>query len=391
MMLKQKAKVRKRAVPQSGPSPRDLLAWYDRHRRVLPWRARPGEAIDPYRVWLSEIMLQQTTVKTVGPYFARFVARWPDVDALAAAPLDDVLRLWAGLGYYARARNLHACARAVLERGGFPRTEAELTSLPGIGRYTAAAIASIAFDEHAVPVDGNVERVVTRLFAIEEELPAAKPEIHRLAQTLAPDARAGDFAQALMDLGATLCTPAKPACALCPWTDDCAARTRGDAQTFPRKAPKREGRLRRGAAFVVMRADGCVLLRSRPPKGLLGGMTEVPTTEWSHDFDERKSLKGAPRLSRAAPKWQRLPGVVAHVFTHFPLELVVYAASVPRNASAPKGARWIPIDALPDEALPTVMRKVLAHVLEAVTGRRSSPRKRGPSPKKDSGFPRARE
>ncbi|MBX9773315.1 MAG: A/G-specific adenine glycosylase [Xanthobacteraceae bacterium] len=352
---------RKRAAPRRGPHPLDLLAWYDRHRRVLPWRARPGEAIDPYRVWLSEIMLQQTTVKTVGPYFARFLARWPDVQALAAAPLDDVLKLWAGLGYYARARNLHACAQAVAARGGFPRSEDALTALPGIGRYTAAAIVAIAFDAKAVPVDGNVERVVTRLFAVEEELPAAKPEIQRLAQTLAPDARAGDFAQAMMDLGATICTPAKPACVLCPWTGDCAARRRGDPQSFPRKARKREGTLRRGAAFVAVRADGCVLLRSRPPKGLLGGMTEVPTTAWSHDFDDTQATKDAPRLSRATPKWRRLPGVVRHVFTHFPLELVVYAAKVPRNTDVPDGARWVAIDALPGEALPTVMRKVLAH------------------------------
>ena len=355
---------RKRVAPHSGPQPRDLLAWYDRHRRVLPWRAKPGEAIDPYRVWLSEIMLQQTTVKTVGPYFARFLARWPDVAALAAAPLDDVLRLWAGLGYYARARNLHACARAVHERGGFPRTQEQLTTLPGIGRYTAAAIASIAFDAKAVPVDGNVERVVTRLFAIEQELPAAKPEIHRLAQTLAPDARAGDFAQALMDLGATICTPVKPACALCPWMEDCTARRRGDAQTFPRKAPKREGKLRRGAAFVALRGDHCVLLRSRPPKGLLGGMTEVPTTDWSHDFDDKDALRDAPHLSQKTPTWRRLPGVVTHVFTHFPLELVVYAADVPRGTRAPDGANWVAIDALPNEALPTVMRKVLAHALD---------------------------
>jgi A/G-specific adenine glycosylase len=371
-MLNRRTRTRKRAASQSGPQPRELLAWYDRHRRVLPWRAKPGETIDPYRVWLSEIMLQQTTVKTVGPYFARFTARWPDVDALAAAALDDVLRLWAGLGYYARARNLHACARAVVERGGFPRTEAELTTLPGIGRYTAAAVAAIAFDEHAVPVDGNVERVVTRLFAIEDELPAAKPEIQRLAQALMPNARTGDFAQALMDLGATICTPVKPACVLCPWTDDCAARRRGDPQSFPRKAPKREGKLRRGAAFVAVRADGRVLLRSRPPKGLLGGMTEVPNTDWSHDFDDRDALDHAPRLSRASPKWQRLPGVVTHVFTHFPLELVVYAAKAPLTTAAPDGARWISIKELKDEALPTVMRKVLAHALEE-----SVPRRRG--------------
>ena len=265
---------------------------------MLPWRALPGETPDPYRVWLSEIMLQQTTVRAVAPYFARFTARWPDVRALAAAPLDDVLRLWAGLGYYARARNLHACARAVVERHGgrFPQSEAELAALPGIGPYTAAAIAAIAFDARAAPVDGNIERVVTRLFAVEDELPAAKPTIRRLAETLVPAARAGDFAQALMDLGATVCTPKKPACALCPWIDACAARRRGDPESFPVKAPKREGRLRRGAAFVVARADGCVLVRSRPPKGLLGGMTEVPTTEWTHDFDQRDALAAAPLL-----------------------------------------------------------------------------------------------
>src|SRR5471030_2920013 len=205
----------------SAPDPADLLAWYDRHRRVLPWRARRGETPDPYRVWLSEIMLQQTTVKTVAPYYARFVARWPTVNALAGTNLDDVLRAWAGLGYYARARNLHACARAVVERHGgtFPQSLDCLRALPGIGYYTAAAIAAIAFDARAVPVDGNVERVVSRLFAVEEKLPAAKPTIKRLATSLLPANRAGDFAQALMDLGATLCSPKRPACALCPWSD----------------------------------------------------------------------------------------------------------------------------------------------------------------------------
>jgi len=229
-------------------------------------------------------------------------------------------------------------------RGRCPQSEPELTTLPGIGRYTAAAIAAIAFDIRTVPVDGNVERVVTRVFAIEDELPGAKPEVHRLAQTLVPGCRAGDFAQALMDLGATICTPVKPACALCPWTDACAARQRGDAETFPRKAPKRAGRLRRGAAFVVVRADRHVLVRSRPPKGLLGGMTEVPTTVWSHDFDEEQALDHAPRFGRAASTWQRLPGVVTHVFTHFPLVLVIYAAGVPRGARAPEGARWVALD-----------------------------------------------
>ena len=288
-----------RQAATSFPQPTALLAWYDRHRRVLPWRAVPPERGDPYRVWLSEIMLQQTTVKAVAPYYARFLARWPDVRALAAAPLEEVLKTWAGLGYYARARNLHACARAVVERHGgeFPASEAALRALPGIGAYTAAAIAAIAFDAPASPVDGNVERVVARLFAVAEPLPGAKPELRRRARSLTPQRRAGDFAQAMMDLGATICTPKKPACALCPWNASCAARARGDAETFPRHTPKREGALRRGAAFVAHRADGFFLVRTRPAKGLLGGMTEVPTTEWVQDFDEGKALECAPRFS----------------------------------------------------------------------------------------------
>src|ERR1700692_3765762 len=241
----------KRRTAESCPQPTALLAWYDRHRRKLPWRAPPGERADPYRVWLSEIMLQQTTVKAVAPYYARFLARWDDIDALAAAPLDDVLKAWAGLGYYARGRNLHACAQAVVERHGgrFPTTVVALSELPGVGPYTAAAIAAIAFDEPATPVDGNIERVIARLCAVEDELPGAKPRIRRLAADLTPARRAGDFAQAMMDLGATLCTPKKPACALCPWMDACAARARGGAETFPRKVARREGKLRRGAAF----------------------------------------------------------------------------------------------------------------------------------------------
>ena len=230
-----------------------MLAWYDRHRRKLPWRAGKGERPDPYRVWLSEIMLQQTTVRAVAPYYVRFLERWGDVRALAAAPIEEVLKAWAGLGYYARARNLHACARAVVERHGgvFPATEAELQLLPGVGSYTAAAIAAIAFDAPASPVDGNIERVMARLFAVERPLPGAKPELRRLAREVTPLRRAGDFAQAMMDLGATICTPKRPACALCPWNQSCAAFARGDAETFPRRTPKREGALRRGAAFVV--------------------------------------------------------------------------------------------------------------------------------------------
>jgi A/G-specific adenine glycosylase len=354
---------RKRVAQVLDTRGADLLAWYDRHRRALPWRAAPGARPDPYRVWLSEIMLQQTTVKAVVPYFVRFIARWPTVRALAAAPLEDVLKLWAGLGYYARARNLHACAKVVVEREGgcFPQSEAALAALPGIGRYTAAAIAAIAFDAPAAAVDGNVERVVARLFAVAKELPAAKVEIRRLTESLLPTERAGDFAQALMDLGATICTPKTPACALCPWMNGCAARRRGDPETFPIKTAKKQGRLRRGAAFVVLRRDGFVLLRSRAPTGLLGGMSEVPTTRWAHDFAGGTEL--APRLRGARAKWRRLPGVVTHVFTHFPLELVVYRAEVARDAAAPPDARWVALADLADEALPNVMRKVLVHAL----------------------------
>jgi A/G-specific adenine glycosylase len=344
-----------------------LLAWYDRHRRQLPWRVPPGERADPYRVWLSEIMLQQTTVKAVAPYYARFLARWGDVRALAAAPLDDVLTAWAGLGYYARARNLHACARTVVERhdGQFPANESELRILPGIGAYTAAAIAAIAFDHPASPVDGNIERVVARLYGVTTPLPAAKPELRCLAAALTPARRAGDFAQAMMDLGATICTPKAPTCALCPWNDGCVARARGDAETLPLRAPKREGTLRRGAAFVAHRADGFVLVRTRPPRGLLGGMTEVPTTAWISDFAESGALDDAPRFDAVDKPlaWHRRAGVVRHVFTHFPLELSVYTAEVPVRARPPAATRWVKISALPGEALSSLMRKVVAHAL----------------------------
>jgi A/G-specific adenine glycosylase len=347
-----------------------LLAWYDRHRRKLPWRPLSGERADPYRVWLSEIMLQQTGVKTVGPYFEKFLARWPDVDALGRASLDDVLRMWAGLGYYSRARNLHACAVTVRRDhgGAFPDTEQGLRSLPGIGPYTAAAIAAIAFGRRTMPVDGNIERVVSRLFAVEEPLPQAKPLILDLAATLlgetrAGDAnsRAGDSAQALMDLGSSICTPKKPACALCPLNGDCVSRARGDQESFPHKAPKKTGALRRGAAFVVTRGDQ-LLVRTRPEKGLLGGMTEVPTSHWLAAQDDKAARTQAPILKSIA-RWHRKAGVVTHVFTHFPLELVVYTANVPARARAPEGMRWVPIPTLRDEALPNVMRKVIAHGL----------------------------
>jgi A/G-specific adenine glycosylase len=365
-----------RAV-STAPNPDVLLAWYDRHRRILPWRARKGERTEPYRVWLSEIMLQQTTVKAVAPYYARFLSRWPTVDALAAADLEDVLREWAGLGYYARARNLHACAREVVEKHGgvFPADEAGLLTLPGVGPYTAAAIAAIAYDAPTLPIDGNIERVVSRLFALEQELPAAKPRLRELADSIKPSHRFGDFAQALMDLGATICTPKKPACSLCPWNDVCAARKRGDQETFPRKAPKREGALRRGAAFVVIREDGRILLQRRPAKGLLGGMSEVPGSEWSADFDLEKARATAPKLGKPL-RWQRRAGMVNHVFTHFPLALTVFVARAARATAAPTGSRWVSIDKLGQEALPNVMRKVIAHALNlpvVIPGRREAP------------------
>ena len=349
--------------PVAPSRPALLLDWYDRHRRALPWRALPGEASDAYRVWLSEIMLQQTTVKAVAPYYEKFLARWPDVAALGRAPLDDVLRMWAGLGYYSRARNLHACAVAVLRdhNGAFPDTEAGLRALPGIGPYTAAAIAAIAFKRQTMPVDGNIERVVSRLYAIEEALPKSKPLIQRMATTLLAESRAGDSAQALMDLGSTICTPKKPACAICPIDADCASRARGDQDTFPRKAPKKAGILRRGAAFVVTRGNNEILLRTRPDKGLLGGMTEVPTTAWAAEWDEATALSDAPAFANA--RWQRRDGVVNHVFTHFPLDLIVYVAQVPIKTKAPNGNRWGAISDLANEALPNLMRKVIAHGL----------------------------
>ena len=367
-------KTKQTAAEVGAARPALLLAWYDRHRRRLPWRPLPGEPADPYRVWLSEIMLQQTGVKTVGPYFEKFLARWPGVEALGRASLDDVLRLWAGLGYYSRARNLHACAVAVLcdHGGAFPDTEEGLRALPGIGPYTAAAIAAIAFGRRTMPVDGNIERVVSRLFAVEQPLPQAKPLIRQLAATLLvagdensragdEESRAGDSAQALMDLGSSICTPKKPACALCPLNDECVARARGEQEVYPRKAPKKTGALRRGAAFVVTRGDQ-LLVRSRPEKGLLGGMTEVPGSDWLAAQDDKTALKQAPALKGVA-RWHRKAGVVTHVFTHFPLELAVYTAELPARARAPEGMRWVPVATLGDEALPNVMRKVIAHGL----------------------------
>lgn len=355
----------------AGPAAlaRALLAWYDQHHRVLPWRGRPGEAVDPYRVWLSEIMLQQTTVATVGPYFRAFLERWPTVQALAAADLDEVLHAWAGLGYYARARNLHACAKCVATAHGgrFPDDEDGLRALPGIGPYTAAAIAAIAFDRRATAMDGNVERVIARLRNVAAPLPAAKPVLHALAAEITPDLRAGDYAQAIMDLGATICTPRGPRCMLCPWASVCEARAAGTAESLPARAPKPARPTRYGIAFWTVRKDGAVLLRRRPEKGLLGGMMEVPSTAWrTAPWSLAEAAAGAPLKGR----WRLVDGAVAHVFTHFALELTIATAAVTGAEVKGNGASdgvWCPPARLSDYALPTVMKKVARHVM-AVDG-----------------------
>ena len=319
---------------------------------------------DPYRVWLSEIMLQQTTVVTVAPYFDRFVARWPSVSALAAAALDEVLHQWQGLGYYARARNLHACAKMVAERHGgrFPDDVAGLRALPGIGDYTAAAIAAIAFDRREAAVDGNVERVVARLFAVREATPAAKPHLRALARELVPPLRAGDFAQAMMDLGATICMPRKPRCVLCPWREACAARAGGFADGLPARAEKPERRLRQGIVFWLTRPDGTVLLRRREEKGLLGGMIEVPSTPWRESpWDDAEALIHAP----AKASWTKLPGIVHHGFTHFPLDLTILAATIDSSPDLPWGI-WARPDQFKDYAFPTLTKKVVRHALSVL-------------------------
>jgi A/G-specific adenine glycosylase len=346
----------------SRPSIARLLAWYARHRRSLPWRAEPGEDADPYRVWLSEIMLQQTTVTAVIPYYERFLSLFPTVQALAAAEDGAVMAAWAGLGYYARARNLLACARAVVAQGGrFPASVEGLRALPGIGDYTAAAVGAIAFGLPVIPVDGNVERVVSRLFAIDTPLPAAKAAIRAGAAHLAEDAAAraapSDTAQALFDLGATLCTPSAPACALCPWETICEAKRLGIAATLPRKAPKAERPRRHGAHFRLSDGEGRVLLRRRPPRGLLGGMIEIPGTVWrAEPWGLSEALAEAP----APGPWVKW-GVVRHVFTHFELWLDVYGASLAEiPAEAIAGGFLCPAEALSAQALPSLMAKCLA-------------------------------
>lgn len=340
-----------------------LLAWYDRHRRDLPWRASPGERADPYHVWLSEIMLQQTTVATVEPYFRAFITRWPTVGDLARADLQAVLHAWQGLGYYARARNLHRCAGVIAGNldGRFPDSEAGLRALPGVGAYTAAAIAAIAFGRASAPVDGNVERVLARLFALDGERAEVKREVGVLAGRLTPAGRPGDYWQAVMDLGATICRPRGPACLMCPWAGDCLALQRGLTEELPRRARRKARPVRHGVAFWAVDVGGAVLLRRRPEKGLLGGMTEVPGTEWrERPWTEDEALALAP----APGRWLPLPGQVRHVFTHFELRLTVVAAT----GLAPGLAEgmWCQPEDFAAHALPTVMRKVADHALQAL-------------------------
>lgn len=354
-MIKPPAKRRKR--PEGAAPAQTLLAWYDAHRRDLPWRAPPGRRADPYAVWLSEIMLQQTTVATVKGYFEKFLVLWPSVEALAEAPLEDVLAAWAGLGYYARARNLIACARAVAAAGAFPREMAALQALPGIGPYTAAAIAAIAFGRPVVPVDGNVERVAARVFAIATPLPQARPALRRAAALLgaqpAAAARPGDFAQALFDLGATVCTPARPACGLCPWRRACQGEAQGVAGTLPRQPPRRARPRRHGVHFYLRDTAGQVLLRRRPPQGLLGGMLALPGPEW------RPAPWAEAEVAAAAPMpaaW-RHAGEARHGLTHFELVMQVFTATVPRIAA--EGVLH-PAATLREAGLPSAMRRCVA-------------------------------
>ena len=341
-----------------------LLTWYDRHHRELPWRVSPaaakaGKRADPYHVWLSEVMLQQTTVQAVKPYFAKFLTLWPKVTDLAAAPVEDVMAAWAGLGYYARARNLKKCAEAVAaEHGGvFPDTEEGLRALPGIGDYTSAAVSAIAFNRQSAVMDGNVERVISRLYAIDAPLPGSKPAMKRKVVELTPADRPGDFAQAMMDLGATICTPKRPACALCPIREHCLAFAEHDPERFPVKAAKKEKPVRFGAAFVAVNNEGEVLLRRRIESGLLGGMTEVPTTAWTARLDGGQTVDHAPFPS----PWEPC-GTIVHVFTHFELRLSVFRAHMVETTKAAQGW-WEPVANLENQALPTVMKKVITQAI----------------------------
>ena len=338
----------------------ELLSWYDRHRRRLQWRSMPGETPYPYRVWVSEIMLQQTTVVVVGPYYEAFIRRWPTLEALAAANLDDILHGWQGLGYYARARNLHRCAQVLVNEHSaqFPTTEAALAKLPGIGSYTSAAIAAIAFDQPSVVVDGNVERVMARMYAVDDPLPGIKPQLKALAARLTPPDRPGDYAQAVMDLGATICTPRRPKCVICPWQVRCSGKTYAD--TLPRRLPKKERPIRRAIAYWITNGDGEILLCRRPERGLLGGMIEIPSGEWREIPmpSESSAYENSPVPLLGG---QLLLGIVRHTFTHFHLEVNVIAGRA-RDETLNEGF-WCKLEKLGDHAMPSLMKKIVTHAI----------------------------
>ena len=341
----------------------ELLAWYDVHARTMPWRVSPadrkaGVRPDPYRVWMSEIMLQQTTVAAVKEYFERFTRRWPTVADLAAAEDAAVMGEWAGLGYYARARNLLKCARAVVaDHGGvFPDTYDGLIGLPGVGPYTAAAVSAIAFDRAETVLDGNVERVMARMYDIHDPLPGSKPALKARAEALTPDQRPGDYAQAVMDLGATICTPRNPACGICPWRDPCGARVAGTAAELPKKTLKKAKPTRYGVVYLGQRADGAWLVETRPEKGLLGGMMGWPGSEW---------VDATPNPAPpCVADWRVVGGEVRHTFTHFHLVLQVLAADLPAETHPERGF-FLEKHAFRPSDLPTVMRKAYNLVREA--------------------------
>ncbi len=373
------------APPGARLKPREIarrvLAWWDVHRRDLPWRAPAGKTPDPYRVWLSEILLQQTTATAAAPYFLKFVARWPRVEALAAASLDEVISAFAGLGYYSRARNLHACAKEVARRGGrFPRGEAELRALPGIGAYTAAAVAAIAYDAKAAPVDGNIARILARLHALETPIARARREIGAAAVALTPAKRAGDFAQALMDIGALICRPRNPDCPACPLSGTCAAARTGEPEAYPRRASVKPRPVRVGAAFFARREDGAILARRRPPEGLLGATLELPGGPW--DAAERAVV--GPSQAPFAASWRRLPGEIEQAFTHFTLRLTLYAAEVGSKPPEAEGQIWIEPAMAQSAGFSSLMLKAVAHARRHVEAGALSKRSYGRSRKAPS-------
>jgi A/G-specific adenine glycosylase len=334
------------------------LEWWDRCRRTLAWRAEPWETPDPYRVWLSEVLLQQTTAQAATPYYQAFIAKWPRVEDLAAAPIEDVMSAFAGLGYYSRARNLHGCAKEIARRGGtFPSEEAELRALPGVGAYTAAAVAAIAFGRQTAPVDGNIARILARLLALEKPIARARGELAAAARGLAPSRRAGDFAQALMDIGATICRPRNPDCGACPLADNCAAFQAGVPEAYPRRDQAKVRPRRQGAVFFARRSDGAFLARRRPAYGLLASTIELPGTPWTNTGPNGELASAAP----VAAHWRRLPGEVGQIFTHFALSLTVYAADF--EGGAPADCFWVAPNAVSSAGFSSMMRKAIEHAI----------------------------